>query len=1103
MLFVGCGGSGLRTLRRLRRELEYRLSLAGVTESEFPEAWQFMAVDVPAQELLEEQLKGYAKGSYIGLGDTQVGYRFDGGIDDQLIRRSSSRSEYVQWRPDPSQVLIDISQGAGAYRAVGRAVAAYSLNARFVGRLQSTVSAMSSTPAQNGLRDVAGKLGLKDATTGTIPEPVAVIVSSLGGGAGSGIYLDVADAMRGAGGDAWLQKSVGILYDPSIFYTQDKMEQGSIPANTLSAITELVSGRWEPWGNSPHLPLAGQPLGVRRGPEYPLIFGTNNGVVTLPNGDAVYETVANILANLVTSPDTANSFFEHLQANWSDRSQRANTAPAVQAPDVTIGNRPLSSIGFARVSLGRDRFGRYASERMTRMLIERIITMHIDDEVRAGQKTPEDAIKEIVARDNGLSGGLVRQFLNDCGLDEQSRSSNQVIDALRDDERIEEAISGVQGLVEQKISDPKQVIAQFQKVWSGNTFVHKTAERTDLPAIRAALLSSAATWAEQIQDRVLDTIVRWVATQGLEVTIAVVRQAATVDLAKTLPAELRAEATEDINNALETGGQVEKTVKETKMRRGIPAPVRAAIRDLVRVQISALAERDLREVAAGLLEDMAANFFGPVLKALGEALETVRTDYKGQAFNLLAGEAVPASLLPPVNEKLIDPITAYPGLYVKLLNETVKTEVEAAIQAFAGEIGDETQRTKLPESQRAWLRAQAWTPDLAKLGMSGARSASPLRPSFAFTVRDVKERALAWMRADPASAIGRHMSESLSTYLATGSPTEQVAKAKAFARLLTDAFDAAKPFVDLNQTWLTSEFSYQTTYNFEFSSIPISRTERPDALAAVDLELQKHVQDPQVRQDKYDTAHLGDVEIYAWLDPFCPSGASSLAGPIVRSYDLKASTRKPGQADEFWRMRRSRPLLEAIPLPHVSRLAVTRGWITAVLADLVKVDAKKNTCTITVDGTTHQLLSPPLGNPDDRWAWLGMALESALFVQMLAASGQRGPFDALNALVRLGSSDHLDHVASGYPSPNPVLASATPPGLASFSSDQPPANVTEALEMLVGFRDLRPEAPTTWQPWPYAYQLAPLIAEAAEQMLAVADHIGGSGPIGPQRLPGS
>ena len=156
MLFIGCGGSGLRTLRHLRRELEFRLSSAGIGREEFPDAWQFLVIDVPAEELLNDaELKSYAGNSYIGLADSECGYLFADGIDDQLSRREHSRRDFVQWRPNPDKTPVDVSKGAGQWRAVGRVVAGFSLNAKVGDRVASAIRSMSGDASEASLRNVA------------------------------------------------------------------------------------------------------------------------------------------------------------------------------------------------------------------------------------------------------------------------------------------------------------------------------------------------------------------------------------------------------------------------------------------------------------------------------------------------------------------------------------------------------------------------------------------------------------------------------------------------------------------------------------------------------------------------------------------------------------------------------------------------------------------------------------------------------------------------------------------------------------------------------------------------------------------------------------
>ena len=124
---------------------------------------------------------------------------------------------------------------------------------------------------------------------GVAPKPIVVLVSSLGGGAGSGIFIDVADAIRRSADAStmWLHNIVGILYDPSIFTGGAADATGGIAANSLGAIHELMAGHWAPWGDFPYVPsLLGAP-GVARGPRYSFIVGRTNGTITLPDADEI------------------------------------------------------------------------------------------------------------------------------------------------------------------------------------------------------------------------------------------------------------------------------------------------------------------------------------------------------------------------------------------------------------------------------------------------------------------------------------------------------------------------------------------------------------------------------------------------------------------------------------------------------------------------------------------------------------------------------------------------------------------------------------------------------------------------------------------------
>ena len=888
MLFVGCGGSGLRTLRHLRRELEFRLASAGVGREEFPDAWQFLVIDVPAVEILNDpDLKSYAGTSYIGLSDTENGYLFENGVDDQLSRREYCRRDFVQWRPDPGKTPVDVSKGAGQWRAVGRVVAGYSLNAKVTDRLSAAINAMSSDTAEASLRNVAAKLAVGGAETESISEPTVFIVSSLGGGAGSGIFMDVADLMRRmSGGDPWLQRSIGILFEPSVFYNQDKFNRSGISPNTLAAITELTAGHWAPWDSFPYIGPSSHP-GSNRGPQYPMLFGTDNGQINLGNGDAAYEMAAYILSNLTLSGEAGNTLSEWLQANWGQKSSSASTmAPAVHDSGLTATNRPLSSLGFARVTLGRDRLARYAAQRMTKGVIQFVMTAHEDDDVVAGRKTVDQRITELTSRSS--ANDLVSQFLNECRLNEATRSNNQVLEVLLDQSKVDEVAATLQSYVLERVNDPKVIIDQLgQAIRSSSQTVTVDGE-INIPQIHASILEAVGPWVEATQQRVMDTVVRWVATQGIRVTMEVVRQVTEQDLAKVVPDELRAEAIVELKEAKGLHAGFIEAVRNAvaKLKKGqFPETLKDMMKKFVAGQVNAIAQDDVRQVAASVLEDMAANLFSPVLRALAEAQESLTAEYGSPAFKLLSGEGVPRSLLPPKNELLVEGVDTFSKTYIDLMNRSAKSESAALVQAFSGEIGDPELRSNLPDKYRPWSTTQTWQPNLSKFQPGNTVVASRMRPSFTFDLRSVDARCMAWLTFDTSRSPGDFISETLRDYLHGASPEENKRRARRFALLLSQAFTAAHPFVELNRAWLIGRFNYTVDFNFIISGgIPISGTASPAIHEIVDSAVAKHIPNPQKRELAYNSADLGDIDIIAMLDPFSPSGALSLADPIAAAY---------------------------------------------------------------------------------------------------------------------------------------------------------------------------------------------------------------------------
>ena len=119
MIFVGLGGSGGKTLRFLKRDLNAWLKTIGWHEG-MPQGWQFLQIDTPTvQDGTEiESAAMLPDNEYLGLvGRDMEMARLDASL---YPIRSAQRMGASSWRVVPDSLNVNIQTGAGQYRAGGR-----------------------------------------------------------------------------------------------------------------------------------------------------------------------------------------------------------------------------------------------------------------------------------------------------------------------------------------------------------------------------------------------------------------------------------------------------------------------------------------------------------------------------------------------------------------------------------------------------------------------------------------------------------------------------------------------------------------------------------------------------------------------------------------------------------------------------------------------------------------------------------------------------------------------------------------------------------------------------------------------------------------------
>ena len=389
------------------------------------------------------------------------------------------------------------------------------------------------------LSDELGKLNRHLITQGIIPppttpvepNPMAIVVSSLGGGSGSGFFLDVLAtllAVAGPEGAPWLANElVSVLYSSDVFAELGELAGPGIKPNTLAAVSELLNAAEHedeaPVREQALLQTAGggfDVVGRRIGPIN-FIVGARNKAVTFNQSREVYRAVGKALAAFMTDERVRHEFVTYVTAT-------KEAAPMTDAFRLT-GRRaqPFSSFGYANVSLGRSLFSQYASERLARAAIARILEGHREGPNKESLRPDDELIKELVRSNKD-------QFFARCELWEAGPENNQILDAFRDAEEREEQLDAAVRSVRSQITRKTDRMAKSDWLRFFRSSFDEHGRRY-LTHQRESRDQRASEWIKPMQERLAAATAAYVGAFGIPVTLGLLEslEAQLVEAAET------------------------------------------------------------------------------------------------------------------------------------------------------------------------------------------------------------------------------------------------------------------------------------------------------------------------------------------------------------------------------------------------------------------------------------------------------------------------------------------------------------------------------------------------------------------------------------------
>lgn len=1046
-LFIGVGGSGGKTLAYLWRSLDRRLGAAGWTGG-VPPIWQFLHLDPRARNDSPGKdipILPVGAVTYVNLADQPLSYQ---DYDEELVA-PGYLDGYAGWRPPSPGSIEPPYLGAGQRRAVGRAISAHAL-----GRVRDAVVKAATTMQDQhaeGIRaELRGRLGVP---LDYAPDHTChvVVVGSLAGGSGSGAFLDVVHVVRSLAGQ--IDYSVGdpltVLYTSELFKTLPQEFRRGIHPNTLAAASELIAASE---GNldsrsAPLLQRAGGALpqpGERRTGRTTVVVGLSNGVVQMRSATDVYRAVGSLLAGSLTDYE--------LQQTLSSFIINTNGAPftgtwtlSKHAMSEAQGNvaNPVGALGYASYGLGRNLFAQYASERLAKLSLERLLRGHRDVQQAGEQISDERLIQRAAdARDD--------DFFDNTGLHEKGRQHNQVLDALRDIPTVKGHLDRARDAVLERLRQTTAGLpaGEVQTMIAADFDAER---KSVIPAIAVDREERARRWSIEVRKKLLDAVVLEIGTFGFPTTI---------ELLERLDAQIRDAIAElegyRADYEKESAGLIEAAKAVFVQLRDRITTSHDSVTTSVGKRRDALqrtVEGDLFTFAAGQLTDIRQNLLPPLRAAVKSAAVSLthlasEPGPDRDKFDQWSASSVPPHLQPAPNEYLLEPISTFEASLDSLLARIFHDGASNSMSRAVSEVIVGAWPTAEDPTHRAELIAALgnWSPSDSRARSTGEVTGRAAEFTLYLDADALLSRAKDWVQR--RSDISTYVTESLAEYLAPGRE-DSTARAVAFEKAVRGAITASRPLVRINGSLDTRIHTTPTSVVNYFGRFPIEPGagsplfERVKA-ALLDAKLDQVGDEAAVAALCDPTSTAGDVDIASFTGSTRhPVIFASLFEPIAEEW--RATAGKPlGEQAQFWSFRRAAILPDFVPLPVVLQEGMIRGWFTAAflgrLRQLALADQPVNVWT---DEGWLAFPWPYLGGPErDRALVLHRILESYPVSLLDLSQGTEATLAAYESLLDL-AKDGASGALTTYSSLNTALQTW-------IDSGEVPAGAADPLEALAG-----------------------------------------------------
>ena len=990
-IFIGCGGSGTKAVRYVRDAVRRRLDHRG-WKGGMPEAWQFIGLDTLTVQEDPTEIPEMPAADFLSISTMVPRYR---DLYEALTIKYSADGPVPNarpicgWLPDPKSVAVPLKSGAGKNRGIGRAAGLLSLEGAVLDRLR--VAFQSTAAGGPELHEVGTRLGLESELGGATPEPLVVVISSMAGGTGAGVVLDVIDLVRACdprGGHPAL-----VLFTNDIF---DLPDSGSMAANSLGLMSEMLAAYWSQPGDveSPLHTKAVEVPGV--GPHSIFLVGRYSySGKDLGDTKEVYRATGEALSTWVVDHVVQQDIHNFINVNWRD-SAKQNTGGYTFAREDLFG--AVSSFGAAKITVGRDRFSLWAEHMLARQVLESLSEGHLRLSPLADRSADDPEKQQIEAlgqhyanriyRGATAGGDAVRGFQSAA----ESFAAAEEVRSVRD-----EVVKSLQFPASQQAPGE-----QWERLFKaqGARLADEWVAKADIPP--------DGRWCHGMVEATCRATSAVAALSSLSVAAAALSHLAE----KINPAE--------VNSIRTTAAKAERAYR-TEVKKGLDAVgVAGDLRgdsDEVRSAAESIAQgvaqrwRAKRlEHAADTMEAAGDQVYGAVRRAVQAAQQEV-----GHALDEDSVKVWPSSIndlsaryLPSTVEFPLERHDKWPGLLGDLCGEARVDGVPY------GNLTTDALRYRLI----------AGDSDIAPLIRPGEHHR--WQPGQHADVvcdageDDIEQRVHEWTRR-PGERFDRTVTEGLREYLSEVDETgrkrnDHPGRMATFRQQIGNAKQAADPLVRINDALYGITNSDPLEFLTVCSQFPF-REGHPARKAAWDV-----VGDASYSASVQDSS---SVLVSSYIShPMYPMAVQSFTEPVAAA--LQDSPAPDQRSSKFWMWRRGRTLEAFVPLPRSALEAMSAGFAVARLCGYITADPTAAIRITASSSDEAQFPWPMLTGLRDYDDLLAALLESFCLTFGMVGGEGMGVYDSYRRLYELGLPTRDERITRDL---SDVLETGEPPHL--------------------------------------------------------------------------